>query len=706
MQPPKLFDRGLNQLIEDGQALAQIYTPDWTAFADPRDAGHGLIELGARLVELLVDRVNRVPEKNLLAFLDLVGLERGAGVPAEAPLTFLLSSRSEEGALVPAGTQAATTQTETADAQVFETRNDFFATPAKLVNAINLVPASDRYALLPPIALPPKLADLQSTAGTIEIMSAEAPGLAAVDHELYLASATLFARKEPADIRLEFTVTNGNRAVFDNAFLTWQRFDGQAKQWVDIADISYGQIGIDRVSVTFAAFPGTGKSSIAGDEDAWIVCRLTTAPSEAPALPRIGGLVGFVAAAQPPTTGPDALALNATPLDASKPVFPFGERPRYGDAFYIATDRIFAPDISSVTVSTTIRPYTTADLQAIFASITTATAITTRIEWQYLATGGQWKTIQSFTHVLQVTAPVPPPPASPTTPATFQQQGANQQPATTAEKDAALFGTIGGSAVVKFTFVPGADAAVGKVGDISSHWLRAILLSQAPYGRDGSVKVGATNNLIVVGPTFIPPVIERIAIDYQYATSPVGLDRITTRNNFEIAKLQSPFFDLGKTFLPFIPLGDYAPGSATGFLGGSPAIYLGFDRAFGSAFISLLMFFLEPQDTADLLPESGNPHVVWEYLATGPAAAEPVWKPLDVKDGTADLTASGIIGFLAPTDAVAQVLFSQLTGAAPLHWYRARLRNSVYATAPRLKAVVPNTVMADNQQTFTSNNQQ
>src|SRR5262247_4127905 len=74
MQPPKLFDRGLNQLIEDGQALAQIYTPDWTAFADPRDAGHGLIELGARLVELLVDRVNRVPEKNLLAFLDLVGL--------------------------------------------------------------------------------------------------------------------------------------------------------------------------------------------------------------------------------------------------------------------------------------------------------------------------------------------------------------------------------------------------------------------------------------------------------------------------------------------------------------------------------------------------------------------------------------------------------------------------------------------------------
>ena len=39
MQSPKLFDRGLNQLIEDGQALAQLYTPEWTAFADRQDAG-------------------------------------------------------------------------------------------------------------------------------------------------------------------------------------------------------------------------------------------------------------------------------------------------------------------------------------------------------------------------------------------------------------------------------------------------------------------------------------------------------------------------------------------------------------------------------------------------------------------------------------------------------------------------------------------
>src|SRR5262249_17326268 len=124
------------------------------------------------------------------------------------------------------------------------------------------------------------------------------------------------------------------------------------------------------------------------------------------------------------------------------------------------------------------------------------------------------------------------------------------------------------------------------------------------------------------------------------------------------------------------------------------ALYMSFDRPLGNAFISVLMHFFESQDTTELMSKTSEPHVVWEYLATGL-----VWKPLDIKDGTADLTASGIIGFQAPCDAVPQVLFSQLTGGKRVYWYRARLQSGTYAPAPRLKAVVLNTVMADNQQT-------
>jgi hypothetical protein len=685
MRPPKLHDRSLKKLIDDdGKALAAKYCPDWTGFSDPDDPGRGLIALGARLVELLAERVNRVPEKNLLAFLDLVGVERAPGMPAEAPVTFLLAARSEVGQLVPAGTQVATTQSEVADAQVFETRNAFFATPAQLVHTINVVPADDQYGILQPLALPPKPDDLADSAGTVEILSAKGAGLKVVEHALYLASTTLFARKEPTDVTLEFTVTNGNRAVFDDKFLVWQRFDAEKKEWQDIGNVSYPASGAaDKALVKFAEFPGTGKSEVDGKQDAWIVGRLKAPPKEVPGLPSVGQLVGFIATPQVPISAPDAAFFNDTPIDLSKPVFPFGEQPRYGDAFHLASDKAFAPDVASVTTRFTLRPYTLADLQAIFAHVTSTadnTAITTKVAWQYLAAGNIWKTIGTFDHIFQVTAQAGKP--------IFTQQG---------EKDATLFGTIGGAATVDFSFAPPTDIAVGKVGDITSRWVRVMLLSQNPYGRDGFVTIDASNRPKAVGPTFVPPVTEKIELEYTYKTSSFELDRITTHNNFEFLKYQKPFFGAGKTLVPFVPLSAYAPNNAPGFLGDRPAIYFNFDRKFGNAFISLLVSFLEPQDTAHLAPETGNPHVVWEYLTGGF-----VWKPLDMQDGTADLTSSGIIAFQTPADSAPHVLFPLLTGGQPLYWYRARLQSGTYMTPPRLKAVLLNSVMADNQETIRS----
>ena len=690
MEPPKLHDRALGDLIAEGEVLANQYcaaeAPAWTGFTDANDPGRALIVLGARLVEVLAERVNRVPEKNLLAFLDLVGVERAPGMPAEAPVTFLLSARSEAGQQVPAGIQVATTQSEGADAQVFETRTAFFATPAQLVHTVSLVAAADLFGSLAPLALPPKPEALTDTAGTMPIMSGQACGLQQVEHALYVASPALFARKEQTDVVLEFMVTNGNHAVFDDRFLVWQRFDDERKAWIDIRNVTYSLAGSDRVSVMISAFPGTAKSDVFRDNDAWIVARLRTAPRQAPALPIVGNLQGFITTPQPPVIAADAAAVNDTAVDLSKPVFPFGERPRYGDAFHIVSDRGFAPDVGNATIHFTIRPYTVADLQGIFATILEDTTITTKIEWQYLAASGEWKTIRTVSHNLAVTKGNPP---------TFQQRGATQQPATNDEKNATLFGTIGeASPIIDFTFSPAADAAAGKVGGVTGHWVRAVLRSQNPYGRDGFVKI--TNNVPqAVDPTFIPPVIEKIAIEYNLTTSAIEVDRITAANNFEFRKLDKPFFVSGSGFAPFVPLEDYAPFATPGFLGDGPALYLSFDRKFGNAFISLFVALREPRDAAHLAPETGNPHIVWEYLAESLS-----WKPLDIQDGTTDLTSSGIIAFQAPPDSGAQILFPLLTNGAPLYWYRARLQSGTYATPPQLRAVVLNSVMADNHETI------
>ncbi|HET9193087.1 MAG TPA: hypothetical protein VFO21_09420 [Vicinamibacterales bacterium] len=686
MPPPKLFSATAEQLLADAQALAPVFTPEWTGAADPKDAGHALLVLAVRLMDLLSDRINRVPEKNLLAFLDLVGVEQSPGLPAEAPVTFLLSSRSPEGAQVPAGTQVATTQSETANASVFETRNAFFATPAVLGNVVNLVPGGDLYAVLSQGPLPPTPAQIADTSDAIEVLTSTSASLQPVPHELYVASAVLFGRKDPVDVQLAFTIASGGSSVFQAAVLQWQRFDAQADQWVDIANVTYVGVTNTSATVRFNGFPGSGPSTVDGIKDVWIRGRLIPPPATLAGLPVVSQITGSVATAAAPPAAPDAALFNDTPLDLSRPARPFGERPRYGDAFHVGSAKAFGPDVASATLRITLRIYTVAEVQAIFASIPNATTVTvtTTVEWQYLATGGLWKPLPSatFTHALSVTGG--------SSPTVVQTGSANQ-------KSFTLFGTLGSATpTVEIPFTPPADMATGKVGGVSGRWVRAVLRSTDPYGRDGFVTVSGTT-VTAVGPTFVPPIVEKVEIAYQYSTASVALDRIATSNNFEIATRSAPVFNAGP-LKPFIPLSAYAPaGAASGppaFLDSTPGLYFAFDRSLGSAFVSVLLAFVEPHDAAQLMPETGDPRVVWEYVGPGGQ-----WRALDVRDGTATLTSTGVVGFAAPADSTPLTVFSQLTGSQPRYWYRARLASGSFTTAPRLAAVVPNTVMTDQQQT-------
>jgi hypothetical protein len=71
------------------------------------DAGSALIRIFGRFVELVIDRLNQVPEKNFLAFLNLIGADILPPQSARVPLTFALAEGSPVDALVPAGTQVA-----------------------------------------------------------------------------------------------------------------------------------------------------------------------------------------------------------------------------------------------------------------------------------------------------------------------------------------------------------------------------------------------------------------------------------------------------------------------------------------------------------------------------------------------------------------------------------------------------------------------
>src|SRR6202044_2908588 len=82
------------------------YVPEWTNFNET-DPGIALTELFAWMSELIIYRLNQVPDLNYIKFLQLIGIELEAAQPARAQLTFSLSRPDLSYAIVPQGTQVA-----------------------------------------------------------------------------------------------------------------------------------------------------------------------------------------------------------------------------------------------------------------------------------------------------------------------------------------------------------------------------------------------------------------------------------------------------------------------------------------------------------------------------------------------------------------------------------------------------------------------
>ncbi|MDZ8105292.1 MAG: baseplate protein J [Nostoc sp. DedQUE12a] len=68
---PNLDDRTYADLVEEARALIPIEYPEWTDH-NPSDTGIILIELLAWLTEMVLYRVNQVPDKNFATFLSLL----------------------------------------------------------------------------------------------------------------------------------------------------------------------------------------------------------------------------------------------------------------------------------------------------------------------------------------------------------------------------------------------------------------------------------------------------------------------------------------------------------------------------------------------------------------------------------------------------------------------------------------------------------
>ncbi|MBS1789189.1 MAG: putative baseplate assembly protein [Acidobacteria bacterium] len=87
LEAPNLDTRTFAELVRTAQLRIPRYTPEWTDFNES-DPGNTLLQLFAWLTEMMLFQMNRVPDRNYIKFLQLLGLELRPAQPATAHLTF------------------------------------------------------------------------------------------------------------------------------------------------------------------------------------------------------------------------------------------------------------------------------------------------------------------------------------------------------------------------------------------------------------------------------------------------------------------------------------------------------------------------------------------------------------------------------------------------------------------------------------------
>ncbi len=71
---PNLDDRSFADLINEAKSLIPIYNKEWTNH-NPSDPGITLLELFAWLCEMVIYRINQIPDENYRRFLKLLGID-------------------------------------------------------------------------------------------------------------------------------------------------------------------------------------------------------------------------------------------------------------------------------------------------------------------------------------------------------------------------------------------------------------------------------------------------------------------------------------------------------------------------------------------------------------------------------------------------------------------------------------------------------
>ncbi len=302
---PNLDDRTFQQIVDDVKRQIGLRCPEWTDH-NVSDPGVTLIELFAWMTEMTLFRLNQVPERNYIRFLEMLGVTLETPRPAQTELLFRLSrpigdtdgEESYECTLREGDTVAATVRTETEEAIEFTTdarlqlvRPRLAAVKAvvleegvgedeALTAAKGLHRAADGFE--PPAAgrrsastgpgeakpvgfavfgdtPPPR----QNSAVYLGFEADVSGNVVAIDAECIAAAATGLDPRYPAQV--------------------WEVWDGSEAIWSRLSLLSDTTSGFDQTGAVELVMPLNLVSRVLGGSRAyWVRCRYTTDPEDVP----------------------------------------------------------------------------------------------------------------------------------------------------------------------------------------------------------------------------------------------------------------------------------------------------------------------------------------------------------------------------------------------------------------------------------------
>ncbi|HEY2300767.1 MAG TPA: putative baseplate assembly protein [Acidimicrobiales bacterium] len=294
---PNLDDRRFQQLVDDAKRLVQQRCPEWTDH-NVSDPGVTLIETFAYMVDQLIYRLNRVPDRNYLKFLELIGVRLFPPVPARVPVTFWLSAPQADAVHVSPGTLVATVRTETEEAVTFTVLGDLdivaCTASALLTEAAGPVPGEARYE--------DRSSTLQGSAGFYCFNTVPVSGNALMIGLSDPVPSCVVALR--IDCRIEGVGVDPR-----NPPLAWQAWTGE--EWAECELERDETGGLNRAGDIVLHVPPTHRAAVFEERRAgWLRALVVTAEEGQPAYsnsPRVNGMQAF-------TIGGTIEAVNARPV--------------------------------------------------------------------------------------------------------------------------------------------------------------------------------------------------------------------------------------------------------------------------------------------------------------------------------------------------------------------------------------------------------